>query len=202
MKGVPASYAGLILGIVAAATTQATGCATLSNRTKTLLFMGGAALAAGAVGAALAPSDENAGAHAVLWGGAAGAVAGAIGLFAFDEEGRARAADERALRAERELRACGEESEPVPIAGSAVGLEKPLPGRFRSLITPGQWSLYRLDRWVSSGESELVHEDLLFRFSQPQLNPNAKALNEGAVSNVVGGSPGTEAPPKGTGGTR
>ena len=165
----------LMLTVSVILTLAANGCATLSNRSKTLLLMGGAAVAAGTIGAMLAPLDENQGAHALLWGGSASAIAGVIGLFAFDEEEARRAAEDRSAHLQKELASCAAESTPELMATHPVGLEKPLPSQFRNLITPGQWSLYKVDRWTSASDSELVHQDLIFRFSQPQLNPSSKA---------------------------
>ena len=164
----------LILALSAALAGSVGGCATFSNRSKTLLLMGGAGAIAASFGAAIAPEGENRGAHAFLWGGGAAALAGAIGLFAFDEEAKSKEAAARAERLQKDLAACTQESAPEILATNQVGMEKPLPSKFRNLITPGQWSLYKVDRWVSSTESELVHQDLVFRFSQPQLNPSAK----------------------------
>lgn len=152
------------------------GCATMSNRTKTLLLMGGAGIVAGTAGALLAPAGERPGLHAVLWGGAAAAGAGATGLFLFDEEAKRRDAEVRVAKLEKELGSFGEESAPELLATNRLGVEKPLPAKFRHLVTPGQWSLYKVDRWLSSNDSELVHQDIIFRFNQPQLNPSGKPL--------------------------
>lgn len=158
------------------------GCATaggsqrdgMSNRAKTLLLMGGAGLAAGVAGAALAPQSERAGMHALLWGGIAAAGSGGAGLFLFDEEKRRIEAETRAAKFERDLKAFTDEMEPQMIQSQAFGLEKPLPPRLRGLLTPGQWSLYKVDRWSPAGDSELVHQDMILRFNQPQLNPSGR----------------------------
>jgi hypothetical protein len=147
------------------------GCATLSNRQKALITMGVAGTTAGVIGVALAPEGENPVAHGVLWGGGTAAVVGALSLFVFDEEARRKQAETQVTKLERELLAFREQTEPELIASSQIGLSKPLPEKFKKLITPGQWSLYQVDRWVSTSDSELVHQDHIFRFSQPQLNP-------------------------------
>jgi hypothetical protein len=162
---------GWIVGLLAVS-----GCSTMSNRTKTLLLMGGAGLAAGTAGAVLAPPGERPALHGVLWGGAAAAGAGAAGLFLFDEQARREAAELRAAKLEKELTGFGDDVPPELLATNRLGVEKPLPAKFRHLVTPGQWSLYKVDRWVSSTDSELVHQDMIFRFNQPQLNPSGKPL--------------------------
>jgi hypothetical protein len=144
-----------------------------SNRAKTLVFMGSAGAVMGTVGAALTPPSESPVAHGALWGAVAATVAGAAGLFIFDEEARRREAEGRIVKLEKELAAFREASEPVLLGTNRLGVSKPLPDKFKNLVTPGEWSLYRVDRWSLSGESELVHQDMIFRFQQPQLNPGA-----------------------------
>jgi hypothetical protein len=162
------------LALAVACMIVSQGCATLGNRTKTLLLMGGAGVAAGVAGAALAPAGEHAGMHGLLWGGVAAAGAGGAGLFLFDEEKRRVEAETRAAKLERELKAFSDEVDPEMVASQVIGLEKPLPPRLRGLITPGQWSLYKVDRWSPAGDSELVHQDMILRFNQPQLNPSGR----------------------------
>jgi hypothetical protein len=153
-------------------------CASMSNRSKTLLLMAGSAAVAGGIGAMLAPSTESEIAHGALWGGLAAAGSGAVGLFVFNEESKRRQAEARAAQLERELADFRNESDPELLGVNQLGLSKPLPEKYRNLVTPGQWSLYKVDRWTSSAENELVHQDMLFRFHQPQINPNAKPLTK------------------------
>ncbi len=171
-----AAAARIRRAMVLIALVAASGCATMSNRTKTLLLMGGAGLAAGTAGAMLAPQGERPALHGILWGGAAAAATGAAGLFVFDEQARREAAEVRIAKLEKELGSFGEETAPELLATNRLGVEKPLPAKFRHLVTPGQWSLYKVDRWLSSNDSELVHQDMIFRFNQPQLNPSGKPL--------------------------
>ncbi len=153
-----------------------TGCASLSNRTKTVLLMASTGVAAGTVGAALTPPGENPLAHGALWGSVGAASMGLLGLYLFDEQALRRTAEEKNARLERELAAFREELEPELLATSQIGASsKPLPEKYRNLVRPGEWSLYRVDRWTTSGEGELVHQDLIFQFQQPRLNPSAAA---------------------------
>ncbi|MGK5087908.1 hypothetical protein WDW86_10150 [Bdellovibrionota bacterium FG-2] len=152
----------------------------MGNRSKTLALMTVSAVTAGTIGAVLAPSDERKFAHAALWGGLSATTTGVLGLFIFDEESKRRESEAKALKLEKDLAAINSEMAPELIATNRLGLTKPLPDKFKNLITPGEWSLYRVDRWASSGENELVHQDLIFRFHQPQLNPMGKpTVNEG-----------------------
>lgn len=153
----------------------ASGCASLSNRDKILITMGVVGVAAGTAGALLiAPPEDNKLPHAGLWGGLGAATAGIASLFIFDEEAKRKEAEVKIAKLEKEIASMKEETAPELIATNHVGASKPLPEKYRSLVTPGQWSLYQVDRWVSSSDSELVHQDLIFRFHQPQLNPSGK----------------------------
>ncbi len=156
------------------------GCASLTNRQKTLITMGFVGVASGVIGAGVAGPGENQPAHGALWGGLGAAGSGALSLFIFDEESKRVAAETKATKLEKELSAYNAETTPELLATSHLGLSKPLPEKFRHLITPGEWSLYRIDRWESSSDSELIHQDLIFRFRESQLNPSGKAqINEG-----------------------
>jgi hypothetical protein len=64
-----------------------TGCATLSNRDKTLLSMGGAAVVGSLIGLATTPNDGTSRAMHSLYFGAIGAsLAGVSGLYVFDDQ--------------------------------------------------------------------------------------------------------------------
>ena len=154
------------------------GCASMSNRTKTITGVVIAGTGAGALGALLAPKEENRAMHGVFWGASAAAVSGIAGLFIFDEEARRKEAELKADKITKELAAYREESAPELVATNRAGLNKPLPERFKHLVTPGAWSLYKVDRWATTSESELVHQDMIFRFHQPQLNPTGKPMAE------------------------
>jgi len=160
---------------------MASGCASMSNRTKTITTMVIAGAGAGVMGALLAPKEDSRLPHGLLWGASAAASTGIIGLFVFDEEARRKEAELKADKITKELAAYREESAPELVATNRAGLEKPLPVRFKHLVTPGGWSLFKVDRWVTSSENELVHQDMIFRFHQPQLNPSAKPINEGST---------------------
>ncbi len=148
-------------------------CSTTRNRTKSLATMAGAAVIGGTIGAMVAPKNENGMAHTALWGGVSAASAGAISLFVFDEEAKREAAEVRASKLEKELGEFRASIEPQLVASNEVQATKSLPPQLQHLVTPAKWSLYRVDRWTTVGDNELVHQDQLFRFEQSQLNPQA-----------------------------
>ncbi len=154
-------------------------CSTTRNRTKSLVTMAGAAVVGGTIGALTAPKNENAMAHTALWGGVSAASAGAISLFVFDEEAKREAAEARASRLEKELGEFRASIEPQLVGSNEVQTTKNLPDKLKHLVTPAKWSLYRVDRWTTVGDNELVHQDQVFRFEQSQLNLQAPQPKKG-----------------------
>ncbi len=150
-----------------------TGCATMSNRTKTIVTAVGVGLVAGTIAANMAPKDENPMAHAAVWGGAATAGTAVAGLFLFDEQARSKEFERKLVVAESELAIFrGESSTDQQViydSDSALGRE--LPSEYRSLVRPGKWSLYRTNQWISQGENVLVHQDKILKIEPPQFQP-------------------------------
>ncbi len=160
-----------LIGMATALTLSS--CATMSNRTKTILAMVGTGLVAGAIGAATAPKDEQPGGHALMWGGLGAASAGVVGLFAFNEEAKREEADRKLEVLTKELSSLRDEgsSEPTLLFQTNAPLGKDPPPEYRNLITPGKWSVYRLNRWVTEGENTLIHQDRMVRMIPPVLSP-------------------------------
>lgn len=150
------------------------GCA--SSRLNTLTLMASSAAVVGTLGAITSPGNENKLTHAALWAGAAGTVSAIASLYIFDEESKKKEAEFRIKKLERELSLYKETGESELLSSQAVGFGTPLPEKFRHLVRPGKWNLYKIDRWAQSGDNELIHQDLLFQFSQPALNPAPKPL--------------------------
>lgn len=170
------------------------GCAT--NRTKTLLLMGGVgAVAAGAAYMA-SPADERPEMHA-LYGGAIGAAAaGVAGFFLFDEQKRSEELERQASVMRKELDAFRDEGgghEPRLLYETTAPFGKDIPGEYQSLVRPGRWSVYKLNQWVSQGEGTLIHQDRMVKLVPPQLTPKAQTLSNEGVG-PSGDDAGTSAP--------
>lgn len=158
------------------------GCATMSNRTKTILSMVGVGVIAGTIAANRAPFDENPAAHAAVWGGGAAAVTGVVGMFIFDEQAKSRELERKLNISQRELDAFRGESqssngEVLIESDSALGRD--LPNEYKGLVRPGKWSLYKISNWVSQGENTLVHQDKVLRIEPPQFQAQTTNKKEG-----------------------
>lgn len=157
------------------------GCATMSNRSKTLLAMVGTGIIAGSIAASKAPDDESSVAHAAVWGGTTAAVAGAVGLFLFDEQAKSQEAERKLQVAQHELDAFrGESSTDAqhPYAQSDSSLERDLPSEYRSLVRPGKWSIYKVNNWTLQGENTIVHQDKILRIEPAHFQPQTKTEGE------------------------
>lgn len=158
------------------------GCASMSNRTKTLITMAGTGIIVGTIAANKAPIDENPLAHAAVWGGTSAAVAGAISLYVFDEQKKSEELERKLGVAQRELdslRGEGPGLSQIPIAQSDSSFAKDIPAEYRSLVRPGGWSLYKINNWIVQGENTLIHQDKLLRITPPHFQPQTNQEGEG-----------------------
>ena len=171
----PIAVRGTVFTVVALGLLPTfTGCATLSNRAKTLLLMGGVGMASASLGYALAPSDARPEMSATYFGAVGAAIAGVVGLFVFDEEKRSGELDRQNAVIKKELEAYRDEGgshEPELLYDGSAPFGKEIPTEYQGLVRPGHWSVYRLNQWVTQGEGTIIHQDRLMKLVPPQLNP-------------------------------
>ncbi len=155
--------------------TVTPGCATMSNKTKTILSMIGVGFVVGTVAANVAPQNDNPTAHGVMWGASGAVVTGIASMYLYDDEGKKKEAERKLEVAQKELSVFRNESEangsPVEVE-SESGLSRDLPTEYKGLVKPGQWSVYKINNWVSQGENSLVHQDKILRIDPPQFQPS------------------------------
>ncbi len=151
-----------------------TGCAT-SNRTKTLLLMGGTGIVATGVGFVLSPTDVRPEMQATYWGAIGAATAGVAGLFLFDEQKRSDELERQSHVMRKELDVFRDESasshEPRLLYETNAPFGRDIPEEYQSLIKPGKWSVYKLNQWVNQGEGAMIHQDRMVKLVPPQLSP-------------------------------
>lgn len=166
-----------VIALVLLPALSGSGCAT-TNRGRTLTFMGGMGIAGAGAGYHFAPSQERPEMHAAFWGAVSAAVAGAVGLFIFDEQKRSDELERQAtvMRKELEsLRGEGSSKEPQLLYETTAPFGKDIPDEYQNLVRPGRWSVYRLNQWVSHGEGTLIHQDRMVRLVPPQLSPHSSS---------------------------
>ena len=159
-------------------TLLVSGCASMPNRTKTILTMVGTGLIVGTIAANRAPVDENPGTIGFLWGGNAAAVAGLVSLYVFDEQHRSEVFEKQLNASQKEVdvfRGEGVGASRAPIFDSESGLERQLPKEYQGLVQPGKWSIYKIDNWISQGDNTLVHQDKMVRIIPPQFKAKSES---------------------------
>jgi len=130
--------------------------------------------AAGAVvGASTAPPGENPSGHASLWAGVSAGAAAIASLFIFDEQARSESFEKQNSSLQKALSSLNGNSSEL-IFQNNQSFSKDLPQEYKSLIQPGQWSIYKLDQWSVQGENTLIHQDKMIKLQPPGLNPNLK----------------------------
>ena len=125
------------------------GCASMSNRTKTILTTVGVGLAAGGVGYATTPEGTLPMAHAGLWAGIGAATAGVASLFIYDSE-----ADKKKLLSENEklgLELAAFQEGITPHLTDVLHESPNMPDTLRRQFKPGDWYIYK----IGKGESAL-----------------------------------------------
>lgn len=147
------------------------------------MLMGAMAAAGAAGGYALAPNNEKPEMHAAF-GASVGAATGAlIGLFAFDEERRSAEFERQAIALKKELDAIRDESvasggatEPKLLYETSAPVGREIPSEYQGLVSPGRWSVYKLNQWVTQGDGVIIHQDRMVKLIPPQLTPRSKLL--------------------------
>lgn len=161
-------------------------CATMSNKTKNLLLISGAASVGATVGALTSPQGESTLGHAMLWGGLAAAGAGTVGILVNDDTKKLEEFQRQLEVAKKENAALKGEA-----ATDAVDLEaqttppigKDFPSEYKHLVQPGKWAIYKLNKWVMHGENTIIHQDKMIRLIPPSLMPKEQVLGKNEKEN-------------------
>jgi hypothetical protein len=167
-----------IIAIVVVTLATASGCATMSNRSKTLLFMLGAGAVGAAIGSQTAPDGTSPVAEAAFLGGLSAAAAGGAGLFIFDEQKRADDIERQNLILKEELGAYrggtdGEGGGGELTEQGRVNLEGDLPPDLQDFVHKGRFKhkqyLDRRKNWVVKSDNYMVRECEAFELQPESL---------------------------------
>jgi len=158
----------------------------MSNRTKTIMAMAAVGVVAGTIGAMSAPVNENPVGHGLLWGGLGAASSGILGMWIFDEQKHSSSLERENEALKKELgvyRIEGEGGREL-LTEAPASFAKEIPESMVSLIRPGRWKVWKLDKWINEGENRLIHQDRMIEMTPPQLNPSGSAVMGGSLENV------------------
>lgn len=150
---------------------QMLGCASLSNRSKSVLTSVGVGLVAGTAGAILAPKDEKESAHFFAWGASATAISAITTQFIFDEKKRSDELQRQneVLRKEIDAIRLSDSNPSTPVFEASSNEGKDFPDEVKNMLQKGKWQLFHLNRWRPAGENVLIHEDKMFKLIPPKL---------------------------------
>lgn len=146
-------------------------CAT--NRTKQILLTTIAASTAGTIGALTSPKDESSMAHFLMWGGTAGTVAAISSMYIYENEKVQKDLELQIQSLRSDLDTQNKKGEPKLEQITIDPIYKSIPKNMNQMIQPGQWKLYKLDRWVEDGDNRLIHQDKLLEIIPSQLIPKS-----------------------------
>lgn len=151
----------IVLGVL-----HLTGCAT-SSRERILQGM----FVAGTVGALYGLSkDSDRTANAALYGSAAAATAGVVGLMMDNPDTETKRLREEVeyLKRQQEVFDAGKvvSSSPATFGGQ-------IPDKYKQMIRPGEWRVYDVDQWQEDGENRLIHQDKIMEMIPPSLIPRS-----------------------------
>ena len=154
------------LALYAAFSFFLVGCA--SAKKSTLATMAISGLVGSATGYQSAPTGDNKAAHAALWGAVAAAGAAVVGLYVFDEEKETERLriENRALVDQLEK---GDARKEVEFDRNSKFVPDEFPPEFASLIRPGSFKVFKIDRWEREGTNRLVYKSKMVELDPPQL---------------------------------
>ncbi|WP_413578586.1 hypothetical protein ACLVWU_08615 [Bdellovibrio sp. HCB290] len=113
-----------------------------------------------------ATQDSNKTAMALLNGALAASIAAVVTLAIENPD-----KEELRLRNEVEMlkSKLDEVSSPkVTYQGDAM-FHSRIPSKYKELIKPGEWKIYKIDEWVSDGDNRLIHQDQIVELIPPTL---------------------------------
>lgn len=142
-------------------------CAT--NRKSSLALISSSAATGAIAGTVTAPEDENPGMHGVFWASALAAVAGVASYYIFDSEKELEETRNMNIELAQKLDRTIRGETPPSTAGTASFAEKDFPKEFRKLVIPGQFRVYKIDKWVPEGKNRLVFKSKAIEFDPPRL---------------------------------
>jgi len=139
-------------------TATLSGCASMSNRSKTLLSMGLVGGAGATIGAVTAREGERPIFHAGLWGGLSAAVMGVLGLFIFDEQARSSWFEKENALIRNDLDGCKKELSGESLLGNfkLSQEDEMLPPHLRGLIKPTEAQITKVRKWTAVDDDPLT----------------------------------------------
>ena len=139
-------------------------CAT-TPRQKVLRDMGIAAVLGYSLGQQK-DIDKNSYSTAYAFTGAV--IAEVIGLLAYDFHEK----ENLLLKENEKLKLKLDEAlNPILVNSGPGTLSGKIPEKYQSLVNPGEWKIFKTDKWIEEDENVLVHQDKIMQLVPPSLKP-------------------------------
>lgn len=135
------------------------------------------AFIAGSIGAAYGNSREDyKTTHSVLYGSMSAIVAALASLYYYDPDAEIAELRKQNTELAKSLNSFSENSNQQrgkkTYSGPAINNYQSIPEKYRSKITPGEWSLMEIDEVEQVDENKLVRKTELLEIKPPQINQN------------------------------
>lgn len=135
---------------------------------------------AGVVGAVLGQqANSNKDAYSLMYGGVLSASAAVTGLFVYDPGKDAKKYREEAEKLKKQLEEVFSPKLETQTPGTLGGR---VPGKYKNMISPGEWRIYAIDQWVEEGENRLIHQDKIMELIPPALRPIQNPISKKGAS--------------------
>lgn len=135
------------------------------------------ALITGALGAAYGNSrEEYKTTHAAMYGAIGGLIAAVASTYYYDPDAEITELRKQNTELAKAMNSFSENSGQLPshkaYSGPALNNFQSIPEKYRSKITPGEWSLMQIDEVERVDENRLVRKTEMLEIKPPQINQN------------------------------
>lgn len=129
-------------------------------------------MAIGAAIGALAAQQksENKHAYSAMYSGIGAALGAVISINLNDPDSENVKLRNQVAKFEADLEAS---LRPKLEFSSSGMMNSKVPDKYKNMINPGEWRVYRLDQWIEDGENRLIHQDKMMELIPPTLKPMA-----------------------------
>ena len=104
--------------------------------------------------------------------GSVGLAAGAlVSTLLFDPDQKIESLNQENQKLKSEI---DQINNPLPEFSSTAFLNSKIPDKYKNLISPGEWRVYKLDQWVEDGENRMLHQDKMMELIPPTFSPTNK----------------------------
>jgi hypothetical protein len=119
--------------------------------------------------------DEFKTQNALMYGATSGLITALVSLYYYDPD---KEIEDYKRKSKELAKSLDDFSSPLPssylkgYSGTTLNNPQAIPEKYRSLISPGQWTLKQIDEWESLDEYRKVHKTEMLEIIPPKFNGN------------------------------